>query len=93
MAIRHPLPALFRHSSHCPVDDITVGNSLASIPSFTDLPSGADRLRITLTAPVGFSLHIIPFTLAPSGSSALEKGPAAKPFASHPAMASVICAG
>ena len=91
--IKHPLPALFSTAIHFAVEDITVGKSPASIPSFTDFPSGADMFSITLTAPLGFGLHIIPLTLACAGTSSLLNGPAAKPFSNQPPTASVICSG
>ena len=59
------------------------------MPSFTDIPLGADKFKITLAAPLGFFLTMIPLTLAPAGRSSSDTGPNAYPSTIHPAIASV----
>ncbi len=68
------------------------GKSRLSIPSFTDLPFGADKFRMTLADPFGLGLHMIPFIFAPGGSWSLFRGPNTKPLSTQAAMESVTCA-
>ena len=68
-------PARCKALSHFVVDDIMVGNSSLSIPSFTQLPNGELRLRMILTEPFGFGLVIMPFTLAVAGICSRGTGP------------------
>ena len=87
--IQAPRPILFSTLSHASVEDITAGNSSAAMPSLTDKPFGAERLRITRAAPLGFFLTMIPLTFAPAGTSSSDTGPYAYPSSIHPAIASV----
>lgn len=59
------------------------------MPSLTDWPFGAERFRMTLADPSGFSLTMIPFTLASGGTNSLGTGPSANPLVTQPAIASV----
>jgi hypothetical protein len=74
-AIQQPLPAAFSTCSHAAVEDIFAGNSSLFIPSFTLLPFGADKFRITLTEPLGFGLTMIPLTFASAGTWSAATGP------------------
>ena len=87
------LPTLSSTCSHFPVEDIAAGNCVLSMPSFTDFPFGADMFRMMRAPPFGFTLHIIPFTFAPTGRSSLFTGPNANPFVTQSHTASVISRG
>jgi hypothetical protein len=50
-------------------------------------------LRIILAEPFGLALHMMPLILTFFGLVLGSNGPAAIPFDSQPAIASVICAG
>ena len=78
--------------NHSLVEDMDVGKSSLSIPSFTHSPTGDEKFSMTLAVPFGLGLHMIPLTLAVSGRSSGSKGPAAKPCVTHSAMASVTSA-
>ncbi len=90
--ISAPLPALSKTWSHFLVEDIVVGKSSFLIPSFTQQPLGAEKLRIMRAEPLGFCRHIMPLTFAAAGRSLGWKGPAAKPAVIQSATASVTCA-
>jgi hypothetical protein len=70
---------------------MVVGKSSFEIPSFTQLPFGAEKFSMILADPFGFWWHIIPLTLADSGLAAGGNGPAANPDATQSATASVTC--
>jgi hypothetical protein len=91
LVMRQPLPALSSTRNQAPVDDILAGNSSLLIPSFTLLPFGADRFKITLTEPFGFGRTIMPLIFAESGTAPAHTGPKAYPFLTHSATASVTC--
>jgi hypothetical protein len=87
--IRAPLPAFSRAANQRLVEDMDVGNCLLSMPSLTQLPDGEEKFKIILAEPFGFCLHIMPLILASAGRLAAGNGPAAKPFSTHSATASV----
>ena len=57
------------------MEDMTAGKSSAVMPSFTDMPAGADKFSITLAAPFGFFFTMIPLTFASAGTSPSSTGP------------------
>jgi hypothetical protein len=88
---RHLRPALSRTESHFCVEDIVVGNSSLSMPSLTLLPLGADRFKMIHADPLGFCLHIMPFTFELAGLLDGWNGPLANPDTNQSATASVTC--
>ena len=57
------------------VEDMVVGKSLLSMPSFTAKPLGELKFKIILTDPLGFGLVIIPLNFADGGTASSGMGP------------------
>ena len=75
---------LFRHSSHCPVDDITVGHSPKSIPSFSDKFLWCRQIQNDSHRPRGLQPSHHPFHLDPIGQLLLGGAPPQNPSPANP---------
>ena len=75
---------LFRHSSHCPVEDITVGNSPKSIPSFSDKFLWCRQIQNDSHRPRGLQPPHHPFHLGPIGQLLLGGAPPQNPSPANP---------